>query len=82
MDATLDYARSNNLYVMWIKGVINTCDCYDHVNVVFQSMHLNTIITRLDMFGLFRYLHQKNKETFIVSAIRAIGSFFIHEEIL
>jgi len=65
---------------MWNGGVINTCDCCDLVNVVFQCRHLNRIIVGLEMFGLFRYLHQEDKETFIVSAIRAIGSYFIHEK--
>jgi len=34
-DATLDYARTNNLHVMWNGGVIDTRDSHDLVNVVF-----------------------------------------------
>ncbi|CAM6056005.1 unnamed protein product [Sphagnum tenellum] len=40
-DATPDYARTNNLHVMWSGGVIDTRDDRDIVNVVFQSRHLN-----------------------------------------
>jgi hypothetical protein len=65
---------------MWSGGVINTRDGHDLVNVVFQSMHLNRIMTRLEMSGPFRYLHRENREDFVVSAIRAIGNFLIHEE--
>jgi hypothetical protein len=39
---------------MWIEGIIDTRDGRDFVNVVFQSKHLNKIITRLKMFGPFR----------------------------
>jgi len=65
---------------MWSGGVIDTCDDHDLVNVVFQSRHLNRIMAGLEMFGLFRDLHRKDKEEFVMSAIRAIGSFLIHEE--
>jgi hypothetical protein len=65
---------------MWSGGVINTRDGHDLVNVVFQSMHLNRIMTRLEMSGPFRDLHRENREDFVVSAIRAIGNFLIHEE--
>ncbi len=77
---TPDYARTNNLHVMWSGGVIDTHDGHDLVNVIFQSRHLNRMITRLEMSGPFRNLHREDKENFIVSAIRAIGNFFIHEE--
>ncbi len=43
-DATPNYARTNNLHVMWSGGVINTRDGHDFVNVVFQSKHLNKMI--------------------------------------
>jgi hypothetical protein len=61
-------------------GVIDTCDGHDLVNVVFQSKHLNRIMARLEMFGPFRDLHRKEREDFVVNAIRAIGNFLIHEE--
>ncbi len=54
---TLDYARTNNLHVMWSGNVINIRDGRDLVNVVFQSRHLNKIIAGLEMFGPFRDLH-------------------------
>jgi hypothetical protein len=57
MDATLDYARTNNLHVMWSEGVIDTYDGRDLVNVVFQSKHLNKIIARLEMYGPFKDLY-------------------------
>jgi hypothetical protein len=41
-----DYAKTNNLHVMWSGGVIDTRDGRDLVNVVFQSRHLNRIIAR------------------------------------
>jgi hypothetical protein len=56
-DAILNYARTNNLHVMWSGGIIDTHDGYDFVNVVFQFMHLNRIIIRLEMFGPFRELN-------------------------
>ncbi len=56
-DATLDYARTNNLHVMWSGGVIDTSDGHDFVNVVFQSKHLNRIMARLEMSGPFKDLH-------------------------
>jgi hypothetical protein len=56
-DVTLDYARTNNLHVMWSGNVINIRDGRDLVNVVFQSRHLNKIIAGLEMFGPFRDLH-------------------------
>ncbi len=56
-DATLDYAKTNNLHIMWNGGVINTRDGHDLVNVVFQSMHLNRIIAGLEMSGPFINLH-------------------------
>jgi len=65
---------------MWNGGVIDTRDGHDLVNVVFQSRHLNRIIARLEMFGPFRHLHQEDREDFVMSAIRAIGNFLIHEE--
>ncbi|CAK9195715.1 unnamed protein product [Sphagnum troendelagicum] len=34
-DATPDYARTNNLHVMWSGGVIDTRDDRDIVNVIF-----------------------------------------------
>jgi hypothetical protein len=43
----LDYAKTNNLHVMWSEGVINTRDGCDFVNVVFQSRHLNRIIRKV-----------------------------------
>ncbi len=77
---TPDYARTNNLHVMWSGGVIDTHDGRDLVNVVFQSMHLNRIIAGLKMSGPFRELHREDRENFITNAIRAIGNFLIHEE--
>jgi hypothetical protein len=65
---------------MWSGSVIDTRDGHDLVNVVFQSRHLNRIMTGLEMSGPFRYLHQKNREDFVMSAIQAIGNFLIHEE--
>jgi len=79
-DATLDYARTNNLHVMWSGGVIDTRDGHDTINVVFQSRHLNRIMAGLEMSNPFRDLHRKDREDFVVSAIRAIGNLFIHEE--
>jgi hypothetical protein len=79
---TPDYAITNNLHVMWNVGVIDTRDGCDIVNVVFQSRHLNRIMARLEMFSPFRELHREGRENFITSAIRAIGSFLIHEEML
>jgi hypothetical protein len=34
-EAILEYVRTNNLHIMWTKGVIDTFDDYDIVNVVF-----------------------------------------------
>ncbi len=68
------------MHVMWSGGVIDTRDGHDLVNVVFQSRHLNRIIARLEMSSPFRDLHREDKEDFVVSAIRAIGNFLIHEE--
>jgi hypothetical protein len=65
---------------MWSGGVIDTHDGRDLVNVVFQSRHLNKIITRLEMSGPFKDLHREDRENFITNAIRAIGNFLIHEE--
>jgi hypothetical protein len=65
---------------MWSGGVIDTRDGHDLVNVVFQSKHLNRIMAGLEMFGPFRNLHQEDREDFIMSAIRAIGNFLIHEK--
>jgi hypothetical protein len=79
-DATPDYARTNNLHVMWSGGVIDTRDGHDLVNVVFQSRHLNRIMAGLEMSGPFRDLHREDREEFVMSAIRALGSFLIHEE--
>ncbi|CAM6047588.1 unnamed protein product [Sphagnum compactum] len=79
-DATLDYARTNNLHVMCSGGVIDTRDGHDIVNVVFQSRHLNRIMAGLEMSGPFRDLHREDREAFVMSAIRAIGNFLIHEE--
>jgi hypothetical protein len=79
-DATPDYARTNNLHVTWSGGVIDTRDGHDIVNVVFQSRHLNRIMAGLEMSGPFRDLHREDREDFVVSAIRAIRNFLIHEE--
>jgi hypothetical protein len=79
-DATPDYARINNLHVMWSGGVIDTHDGHDIVNVVFQSRHLNRIMAGLEMSGPFRDLHQEDREDFVVNAIQAIRNFLIHEE--
>jgi hypothetical protein len=79
-DATLDYAKTNNLHVMWSGGIIDTRDGHDLVNVVFQSRHLNRMIAGLEMFGPFINVHQKDRENFIMSANRAIGNFLIHKE--
>ncbi len=65
---------------MWSGGIIDTCDGHDLVNVVFQSMHLNRIMAGLEMSGPFRGLHREDRENFVMSAIRAIGNFLIHEE--
>jgi hypothetical protein len=64
---------------MWSAGVIDTCDGHDLVNVVFQYRDLNRIMARLEMSGPFKDLHREDKENFVMSAIRAIGNFFIHE---
>jgi hypothetical protein len=77
---TPDYARTNNLHVMWSGGIIDTREGHDLVNVIFQSRHLNRIIVGLEMSGLFKDLHQEDRENFIMSANWAIGNFFIHEE--
>jgi len=61
-------------------GIINTRDGHDLVNVVFQSKHLNRIMAGLEMCGRFRNLHREDREDFVVSAIRAIRNFLIHEE--
>ncbi|CAM6038178.1 unnamed protein product [Sphagnum compactum] len=79
-DATPDYAKTNNLHVMWSGGVIDTRDGRDLVNVVFQSRHLNRIIAGLEVSSPFRDLHREDRENFITNAIRAIGNFLIHEE--
>jgi hypothetical protein len=79
-DATPDYARTNNLHVMWSGGVIDTRDSHDLVNVVFQSRHLNKIMAGLEMSSPFRDLHQEDREDFVMSATRALGNFLIHEE--
>ncbi len=77
---TPNYARTNNLHVMWSGGIIDTRDGHDLVNVVFQSKHLNRIIAGLEMSGPFRDLHQEGRDNFIMNANQAIGNFFIHEE--
>ncbi len=79
-DVISNYARTNNSHVMWNGGVIDTCDGRDLVNVVFQSKHLNRIITKLEIYSPFRDLHLEKRENFPTSVIRAIGSFFINEE--
>jgi hypothetical protein len=79
-DVTPNYAKTNNLHVMCSGGIINTRDGHDLVNVVFQSRHLNRIIAGLEMSSPFKDLHQEDREDFIMSAIRAIGNFLIHEE--
>jgi hypothetical protein len=79
-DATPDYARTNNLHVMWSGGVIDTRDDRDIVNVVFQSRHLNRVMAGLEMSGPFRDLHREDREDFVVNATRAIRIFLIHEE--
>jgi hypothetical protein len=79
-DVILDYARINNLHVMWSGGVIDTRDGHDLVNVVFQFRHLNRITATLEMSCPFRDLHKKDRENFIMTANRAIGYFLIHEE--
>jgi hypothetical protein len=56
-DVTLDYARTNNLHVMWSGGIIDIRDGHDLVNVIFQSRHLNTMIAGLEMSNPFRDLH-------------------------
>jgi hypothetical protein len=65
---------------MWSGGVIDTYDGHNLVNVVFQSKHLNRIMARLEMSSPFRDLHREDMEDFVVSTIRAIGNFLIHEE--
>jgi hypothetical protein len=42
---------------MWSGGVIDTRDGRDHVNVIFQSKHLNRIIIGLELSCHFRNLH-------------------------
>ncbi len=74
-DATLDFARTDNLHVMWSGSVIDIHDDRDLVNVVFQSRHLIRIIVGLEMSGPFRDLHRKDRENFITNAIRVIGNF-------
>jgi len=54
---------------MWSGGVIDIRGGHDIVHVVFQSRHLNRIITRLEMFGPFRDLHREDREDFVLSAI-------------
>jgi hypothetical protein len=58
-DITSNYARTNNLHVMWGGSVFSTYDGHDLINVVFQCMHLNRIIIGLKMFGPFKELHRK-----------------------
>jgi len=65
---------------MWSGGVIDTRDGHDLVNVVFQFRHLNRIMAGLEISGSFRDLHREDREDFVVSVIRAIGNFLIHEE--
>ncbi len=65
---------------MWSKGVIDTRDGHDLVNVVFQSRHLNKIMAGLEMSGPFRELHREDREAFVVDAIQALKNFLIHEE--
>jgi hypothetical protein len=60
-DVILNYARTNNLHVMWNGSIIDAHDGHDLVNFVFQSMHLNRIITSLEIFGPFRDLHRKDR---------------------
>jgi hypothetical protein len=68
-DVITDYVRINNLHVVWNGGIIDICDGYDLVNVVFQSRHLNRIITGLEMFHPFKNLHLEDKEHFIMNVI-------------
>jgi len=56
-DTTLDYAKTNNLHVMWNGGIIGIHDGHDFINVVFQSRHLNKIIARLKLSSPFKNLH-------------------------
>jgi hypothetical protein len=77
---TPDYARTNNLHVMWSGGIINARGGQDLVNVVFQSRHLNRIIAGFEMSSPLRDLHQEDRENFVRSAIQAIRNFLIHEE--
>ncbi len=65
----MDYARSNNLHVMWSGNVIDIHDGPDLINVVFQFKHLNRIIVGLEMYGLFRDLYREDMENFIIGAI-------------
>jgi hypothetical protein len=81
-DATSDYARTNNLHVMWSGGIIDTRDGHDLLNVIFQSRNSNRIIARLEMFVPFKNLHWEDRDNFITSVIQVIGNFFIHEEML
>jgi hypothetical protein len=68
------------LHVIWSGGVIDTRDDHDLVNVIFQSRHLNKTIAGLEISSPFRDLHQENREIFIMTIIRTIGNFLIHEE--
>jgi len=79
-DATPDYARTNNLHVMWSGGVIDTRDGHDIVNIVFQSRHLNRVMAGLEISGPFRDLHREDREDFVMNATQAIRNFLIHEE--
>jgi len=57
-DATPDYAKTNNLHVMWNEGDIGIHDGRDFINVVFQSKHLNKIIARLKLSSPFKNIHE------------------------
>jgi hypothetical protein len=50
------------LHVIWSGGIIYIHDGHDLVNVIFQSTHLNKIITGLEMPRPF-----KDKENFITN---------------
>ncbi len=49
---------------MWSGGNINVHDGHDLLNIVFQSKHLNTIITGLKMCSPFKDLHREDIREF------------------
>ncbi len=61
-DVISNYTKTNNLHVIWSGGIIYIHDGHDLVNVIFQSTHLNKIITGLEMPRPF-----KDKENFITN---------------